>query len=296
MPKSRIIAVICDFDDTLGGDTTDLFLREVLGMRHSDIKYFWNVTVWNRIKAGWDPPLAYMSLILSLMRKNEIQISNAELKQLGSKAKLFPGVPEFFSKLRSYISADERFNVAKVSLEYFVVSGGFEEILKGTDVAASVTEDHIFGCTFHESPTRGIYTPKSAMTFTEKTKFIYAINKGVDGEIRRNPSAVNDFIKEDQRRIPLDHMVYIGDGPTDIPAFRNIQSGGGTAIGVLKYNRLAGEIYVDKERAWSITKGKRTDIGPFIPNYTDGESLYENLKLEVEKIALRIHGDYLRRE
>jgi len=36
---------------------------------------------------------------------------------------------------------------------------------------------------------KGVLIPKSIVTFTEKTKFLYAINKGISGvELRRNRS------------------------------------------------------------------------------------------------------------
>ena len=57
---SNIIGIVCDFDDTLGDDTTNLFLKEILGMNDSDIDCFWNEDVAKLVKKGWDPPLAYI--------------------------------------------------------------------------------------------------------------------------------------------------------------------------------------------------------------------------------------------
>ena len=44
---------------------------------------------------------------------------------------------------------------------------------------------------------------KSSITFTEKTKFIFAINKGIISQIREKPYDVNDFIPFEERRIPI---------------------------------------------------------------------------------------------
>ena len=49
---------------------------------------------------------------------------------------------------------------------------------------------------------------------TIKTRYIFEINKG--GNI--NPSIdVNAHIENADRRIPIDRMIYIADGPSDIP-------------------------------------------------------------------------------
>ena len=49
----NVIAVICDFDDTLGDDTTNLFLKEILRMDENDIDSFWNKEVKSWVAKGW---------------------------------------------------------------------------------------------------------------------------------------------------------------------------------------------------------------------------------------------------
>ena len=72
------------------------------------------------------------------------------------------------------------------------------------------------------------------MTFTEKTKFLYAINKGISGpELRRQPYRVNDAIAKEERRVAFEYMVYLGDGPSDIPCFSAVKSLGGNCISIV---------------------------------------------------------------
>lgn len=61
----------------------------------------------------------------------------------------------------------------------------------------------IFAGRFAEdSKTGQITSVKSCVTFTENTKFLYAINKGIPGpELRRQPYRVIDAIAKDERRI-----------------------------------------------------------------------------------------------
>ncbi|MGP8057016.1 MAG: hypothetical protein ACLP9K_05410 [Nitrososphaerales archaeon] len=186
MPRSSIIAVICDFDDMLGEDTTNLFLKESLGMSRFEIKDFWDNRVGIRVKQGWDPPLAFMTLILRELKSKHLTVSNQDLRNLGDRVVLFPGVQNLFSRLREFIN-QSKFREANVSIEFYIISGGLEEILKGTSIAHEIEEHRIFGCTFHETEKGGLIWPKRIITFTEKTKFLYAINKGVYAELARKP-------------------------------------------------------------------------------------------------------------
>ena len=290
-PVSNTIAVICDFDDTLGEDTTNLFLQDILEMNELSINSFWNEEVAKLVAEGWDPPLAYIDRILALLEKKKLKITNEDLKRLGSKVCLFPGVADLIPRLEKFVSSRKEFKEAFVRIEFYVISGGFEEIIRNTSIAKSIKD--IFGCTFVER--NGQIMPSGIVTFTEKTKFLYAINKGISGlELRGNPYRVNDVIRREDRRIAFSNMIYVGDGPTDIPCFSTVQSNGGKTIGILKHTRKGGAIVVDNRRAWAIARGERTTLGPYHPDYTENSDLYDILKLEIERIGLDISDAYKR--
>ena len=60
-----------------------------------------------------------------------------------------------------------------VKIEGYVVSSGIESLMKGTKISQSFTD--IFGGSLYEK--NGVISGiKSSVTFTEKTKFIFAIN------------------------------------------------------------------------------------------------------------------------
>ncbi len=51
---------------------------------------------------------------------------------------------------------------------------------------------------------------------TTKTRAIFEINKGVN----KNPDIdVNAHMPREDRRIPFQNMIYIADGPSDVPVF-----------------------------------------------------------------------------
>ncbi len=59
----------------------------------------------------------------------------------------------------------------------------------------------------------------NAVTFTEKTKHLFEINKGLVKSNQRKAFSVNEGMPEDQRRIPFENMLYVGDSLTDVPCF-----------------------------------------------------------------------------
>src|SRR5690606_1726230 len=66
---------------------------------------------------------------------------------------------------------------------------------------------------------------------TSKTRAIFEINKGINVHAGLN---VNQTMSEEERRIPISNMIYIADGPSDIPAFSVVKKGGGRTLAVFK--------------------------------------------------------------
>ena len=63
--------------------------------------------------------------------------------------------------------------------------------------------------------------------------------------------------------IPLHNMIYIGDGPSDIPCFSMITAASGDGIGVAE----------KPTRGYELAKGKRTTTGPYSPDYRRGSDM-----------------------
>jgi NAD(P)-dependent dehydrogenase (short-subunit alcohol dehydrogenase family) len=88
--------------------------------------------------------------------------------------------------------------------------------------------------------------------FTDKTRFLYGINKGVDGAIRSDPFVVNRAVDHAARRVPFEHMIYVGDGLTDIPCFSLVQNSGGQAFGVFDPKKAGAP-----KKAWELLGADR---------------------------------------
>jgi phosphoserine phosphatase len=221
----NIIAVVFDFDDTLTDDSTTRLLADH-GIDPAD---FWQNRMAKLTDAGWDSPLAYLKLILDNVGDDKPfgRLSNKLLREFGERLSFYPGIPQLFVDLKEIAASHPLSNPA---VEFYVVSGGIEEIIRGSSIAKHFTG--IWGCRFHEEDGQVRHVANS-ITFTEKTKFLFAINKGIgDADSRRSPFAVNQAVNAEDRRVPFEHMIYLGDGLTDVPCFSLLEKNRGVAFGI----------------------------------------------------------------
>lgn len=277
MSNQNALAIVLDCDDTLCDDSTTLLLNH----EGLDPKDFWN-QVNRMVREGWDPPLAYMNLLIvrNSERKTRHQLTNQHLREVGSEMTFYQGVPQFFDELRGFVDESEICQRAGVALEFYVISGGFEEMIRGSMIARYL--NGIWACTFETDPASSeIIFPKTTVTFTEKTKLLFAINKGISfDEMKKNPYAVNDAIKLRNRRIPFNNIIYIGDGPSDIPCLSTVMKLHGKGVGVYgKGSALKG---------YQLARGERITVGPYKADYTVRSDLRNMLEKMIEEIALEV--------
>lgn len=86
------------------------------------------------------------------------------------------------------------------------------------------------------------------MNYTNKTQFLFRIEKGV---LDPNDPDVNTYFRPDELRVPFTNMVYIGDSATDIPCMKLVNAYGGHSIGV--YNPDTQ----DKSKVYTMIKENR---------------------------------------
>ena len=271
----NVISIICDCDGTLCPDTTDKLVRE-LGL---DSDRFWRFEVAKLVEGGWDHTLAYLHKLLELTCGRPTNpLSKTILRAVGADVEFYPGVLDVIERIRSRLSGHTEYHDAGVRVEWYIVSSGIEEVMQASEVGGLATD--IFGCAFEYDAIDQVVAVKRSVTFTEKTKFVYAINKGISGsELYRRPYRVNDAMKLEDRRVPFENMVYIGDGPSDIPCFSMIRKLGGKAIGVWPPED------VELRRPYELAEGDRLTVGPYAADYQEGSDLFKMLWRIVEGIA-----------
>ena len=279
MPQD-VIAIICDCDGTLCPDTSK-YLVERLSL-NSDT--FWKEAN-GRVKQGWDPPLSYLNKLLEETRRPKTpDLTRKVLREVGESVSFYPGALDFVQRLRDRLNEQRRYLEANVTVEWYIVSSGIESILRATPLVESAND--IFGCAFEYDDCGRATVVKRSVTFTEKTKFIYAINKGITGsELRRDPLQVNSSVDDSDRRIPFRNMLYVGDGPSDIPCFSMIRHFGGEAIGVIPPD--------DREyrNPYQLTQGRRITAGPYTANYKNDTDLFKIIFRIVSGMAEAIAED-----
>lgn len=276
-----VIAVIFDFDDTLMPDSTSALLNA----HGVDARDVWMRQVPELVKRGYDPPLAYLKLLLDNAGADRPlgDLTNAALRRFGSTLgdKFFPGIPEIFDDLRAVPTAGE---VRDVSVEFYVISGGLREIILGSTVVQSYFNG-VYGSELGEDPHTGVVRDvMRCITFTEKTRYLFEINKGIDSkDSRTQPHLVNEDIVQEERRVPFDRMVYVGDGLTDIPCFSLLQSMGGTAFGVFDPTHESSA-----KRAFQEFLRPKRVLGVHAPRYRDADELGAFLRQAVATVTSRI--------
>jgi 2-hydroxy-3-keto-5-methylthiopentenyl-1-phosphate phosphatase len=249
---TKIISIITDCDNTLAPDTTSMLLED----NGINLDSFWE-DISSKVKLGWDPPIAWMTEIAEMIKNGKIsQDTNARLAEFGKSVTPFPGTSEFIMQINESLGKEH-----DVTIEGYVVSCGIEPLMQGMILSESFTD--IFGCSFYEK--NGVISGvKSCITFTEKTKFIFAINKGITSQIRENPYNVNTFVENEKRRIPFENMIYLGDGASDIPCFSMIKQNGGHCIGI--------DIDSKWHKDFQLELRKR-EMNAFKPDYREGSGL-----------------------
>jgi hypothetical protein len=267
----NIIAVVFDFDDTLADDSTTALLKS----KGIDTADFWNNKAAKLIADGWDPTPAYLKLILDHVGTGKPlgKLSNAKLREFGKGLRFYPGLPGIFRELKE--SAKEH-TASNPAIEFYIISGGLEEVIKGSSIASHMSG--IWGCNFAEENGQ-ISHIKNLISFTEKTKYLYAIHKGVTGS--SSPYAVNERVEKADRRIPFENMIYLGDGLTDVPCFSLLDHFGGKAFGVFDPKRAGAS-----KKAWEGLLAPKRVTSMNAPKYRKNDELGALLRVIVKSMCL----------
>ena len=273
MPSASVqrMAIVFDFDGTLAPDSTTAFLRH-LGV---DVARFWNERVEPKVRAGWDPVPAYLYEIWSLFRSAAAPgpVTREAFRRFGERMEFFPGavdlLPGMTRRLRALRSSLE--------LEFYLISSGIGEILRATRIADRFAR--IWASDFHYGEDGRLEFPRNIVSFTDKTRYLFELSKGVGGqENGTGPFAVNRRVPLDRLRIPLERVIFVGDGYTDVPCFHLVRKNGGVAIGVYEEGRE-----LEQQALGLLEDDRVSDLVP--ADYRPGSALSLLLEQAVDEIA-----------
>lgn len=219
MNKKTMIAICYDFDKTLSPkDMQEYGFIDKLGISANQ---FWGELEAYRKLHKMDPALSFMYFMVHKYKECGLSLTQKELVDLGKNIELYKGVDTWFKRINDFAKSQD------VELEHYIISSGNYEIISGTKIAKEFKE--IFASRFIYNEKDEPIWPAIALNYTNKTQFLYRINKGIF-DITDN--SVNNCMSSEDRRIPFANMIYIGDSLTDVPCMRLVYKSGGAAIGV----------------------------------------------------------------
>ena len=296
--NQNIIACIWDFDKTL----IPSYMQTPLFRRYGvDESIFWTETNaladhYRRRGYNISPEISYLNHLLTHVRAGSMAgLSNKILRQCGSEIQFYPGLPDFFENSRAWVKAKPEYAKHEIVLEHYIVSTGLAEMVRGSAIAPYV--DGVWACEFIESPLQPGFLDQKELGLdaaaeiaqigmmidnTTKTRAIFEINKGTN----KNPAIeVNSKVTAEDRRIPIPNMIYIADGPSDVPSFSVVNKGGGKTYAV--YNPTNRAEFEQNDRLRQ--NGRIDHYGP--ADYSEGSATVNWLHLQIDKICERIVAD-----
>lgn len=220
MRRKPIIALIYDFDGTLSpGNMQEFGFIQAIGKTPEE---FWKASDGIAISEDASNILAYMKLMRDEASKLGIRLTKENFRRFGADIKLYDGVREWFGAVNRY-GAEHG-----VRIEHYINSSGLKEIIEGSPIAREFK--HIFAGTYIYDDSGEAVWPGIAVDYTAKTQFLFKIQKGIFSS--RDSKRVNESMADEAKRIPFSHMIYFGDGETDVPSMKVVGMFGGNAIAV----------------------------------------------------------------
>lgn len=282
---ANIIAVIWDFDKTL----VDGYMQDPIFKEYGvDSREFWkevnSLPEKYRQEQGVkvNPDTIYLNQFISYAHNGKFEgLNNERFREFGAKLRFYKGIPEIFRETKDLIEKNQRYHEFNIKVEHYIVSTGITEIIKGSVVKEYV--DGIWGCEFIEKDEKNIKVISEVgftIDNTTKTRALFEINKGVN---KRENINVNTKIAKELRRIPFENMIYIADGPSDIPAFSVIKKNGGHTFAI--YPKQNKELFKQVEQ---LREDNRIDMYAEA-DYSEGTTTYMWINNKIEEIAEQIY-------
>ena len=267
MRKLVTVAIVYDFDGTLasGNMQEHSFIPKI----RMTARNFWNMAEQLAKENEADSVLTYMNLMIKKASEADVSIREEDFKEHGKSVNLFTGVKTWFNRINKH--GRNR----GLILEHYIISSGIKEMIAGTPIANKF--ERIYASSFKYNASGVAEWPALAINFTTKTQYLFRINKGAL-EVY-DDKKINEFVPMEDRPIPFENMIFIGDGNTDIPCFSLVKNLGGHAIAVYKPKTRGARAKAEK----LIKDGRVNFIAP--ADYSNRSCIDAIVKAVLDKIA-----------
>lgn len=234
MTSSRHVSVVFDWDKTISPRYMPYVIFDHYGI---DEREFW-AEANNPARGFKCSELSFLSLLSEYSRPGKplAGLRRSQMRELGLALPVYPGVEELFRALK------------EKGIEIYIVSAGLSHLIEDHPVAKLA--DGVFASSYADED---LSFPSEIITPIEKVRVLYEISKGCS-LYGIHPTAE---VPSNVRRIPFSHMIYVGDGPSDVWAWQKIINGNGHTVGVWDPNVPAGFDQIERMRK----NGKLSFIG-----------------------------------
>ena len=253
-------ALIYDFDGTLArGNMQEVSFIPSIGMTP---KQFWDSVYPETQKADGDGILMYMQMMLAAAQRVGQPVTKQALRDHGQDVALFEGLRDmsWFERMDAF---GDQFGL---EIEHYIISAGLTEMIEGCPIAKAFK--HVYASKYVYDDNDVAIWPAVGVNYTTKTQYLFRINKGVFNHW--DDERINRFIPDDERPIPFERMIFLGDGDTDVPTMKMMHTKGGFSIAVYdpentprdtnKIHRLISEDRVNFVAAADYREGSPVDL------------------------------------
>jgi phosphoserine phosphatase len=261
MTSARLTALIYDFDGTLArGNMQETSFIPAISMTP---RQFWYEAVRPEvIRSDGDDILMYMQLMLQKAREAGLSVTREMLAEHGREVPLFPGIVDgsWFDRIDAFAAQ------YGLTLRHYIISSGLKEMIEGCPIADRFT--HVFASSYVYNDRNEAVWPAVGINYTTKTQYLFRINKGVHNNYEHE--AINRYIPDEDRPIPFERMIFIGDGDTDVPTMKMMHTKGGHSIAAYdprnepndhsKIHRLISDDRVNFVAAADYSEGSAMDL------------------------------------
>lgn len=274
-------AIAYDFDGTLApGNMQERDFIPAISMNKSS---FWNEVAKEQQNHEADNILIYMKLMLEKAQACKVPVRKKDFEDYGKQIEFFEGVLPYrkgrkkeqgwFDRISEYAKQ------SGIALDHYIVSSGIREMVAGTQISKKFKA--IFASSFCYDHHGVAVWPALALNYTSKTQYLFRINKGCLNVCEN--TLINKYVPDEERPVPFRHMIYIGDGETDIPCFRVVKSQGGHAIAVYRPHTKGA-----KGKSNKLIKEGRVNFVA-MADYRNGSGLDRIVKAVIDKISSDEH-------
>ena len=288
---ANIIAVVWDFDKTLVDGYMQDPIFEYYGINAHD---FW--TEVNALPKKYkeeqgvlvNPDTIYLNQFIRYAKSGKFKgLTNEKLKEFGEQLKFYKGVPEIFQKTKDLIEKNSIYQEYDIKVEHYIVSTGMSQIIRGSSVMSY--GENIWGCELIEGKDDAGDPCISEIGFTidntTKTRALFEINKGVNSKDGREGVKVNTKIPEELRRVHFINMIYVADGPSDIPAFSVVNKNAGATFAIYPKGDMKAMKQVEQMRV----EGRINMYAE--ADYTENTTAYMWICAKITEFAERIRSE-----